>query len=125
MVRVTLLTALALSIASSAQAKPVVNTPVIPSAIAGADNATCQVLNAGTKTATVTVEIFNANVGTLLASTAPVPLPPGIQRTLSMGGGSGGFTKFCRVTGLSKSNVTISFTEFDASSKPLMTVTAP
>ena len=124
MVRRTLLAALALSIASSAQAKPMVSTPVLPISIAGADHAICEALNSGTKAATVMVEILDANLGPQLAQAGPGLLPPGIQKTASIGG-SGNFNKFCRVTGLSKSNVTISFTEFDASNKPLMTVTAP
>jgi hypothetical protein len=123
MVRRTILAALALSIASSAQATPSVSTPVIPSSIAGADHVACEALNTGTKAADVTVEIVNANTGAQLGLAAGL-LPPSIRKTASISA-SGLFTKFCRVTGLSKSKVTISFTEFDASNTPLLSVTAP
>lgn len=123
MIRRTLLVAIGLLIATSAHAKPSVSTPPIPNGLF-ASIGFCQAVNTGTKAAMVSVEIVEMASHTVVAAAGPNNVPPNGQIQVGLTNPSL-YDKFCRVTGLSKSKVTILFAEFDSNAKPIIFVTAP
>jgi hypothetical protein len=124
MIRPALLTAIGLLIATSAQAKPSVSTPPLPNNPNGSTIALCQAANTGTKAAMMSAEIVDLNSHAVLVTVGPFNIPPNGQINFALSNPTL-YDKFCRVTGLPRSKVTILFAEFDSNAKPILSVTAP
>ena len=108
----------------TAIAAPVINTPPLPSNIGGAVALICQALNTGSKTATVTVEIIDANGGgATLATNGPSPLSPHTLMNASVITVTS--NTYCRVTGLTPPKGRVTYFAEGAGGSILMSVTAP
>ena len=98
------------------------STPVISSFLAGVDEAICHALNVGTKPVSITVDIVDSNLGTVVATNGPAVVDPGKELSLvNLGTQS---NEYCRATGLSSKTGKMSFEELSAGS-PVINVTAP
>ncbi len=115
--------AILLSVTASrpAVAGSVLATGVLPSAQAGADTTLCQAVNVGTKDVEVTLEIVNADDGSVLTTSIAT-----LQPTQVMNAGSAAVinNQYCRATGLSAKTGRLTMSTVD-NATVLMTVTAP
>ena len=96
-----LVLALGLAMSSSAVAAPPITTPALGAF--GTNRLVCTVTNVSDKDVDVTVQVVG-ETGTLLAN-LPFTIEPG--HVLELGTGAGPGQGFCRVTGVSKSQVRV------------------